>query len=112
MAVENLVRKAGELGQACTFHGTETERMVLLCSRIARDAGLLVYIINPKKSAPAAAVGVTPKNVYCGAVDWRMAVKFSGSAVGCIFFQMHRSWVLSGRFELERSGTKLMNTVN
>ena len=44
MAVENLVRKAGELGQACTFHGTDTERVVLLCSRIARDAGLLVYL--------------------------------------------------------------------
>ena len=29
---------------------------------------LLVHIINPKKY-PAAPVGVTPKNAYCGAVD-------------------------------------------
>ena len=35
---------------------------------------LLVHIINPKKSA----VGVTPKNVYCGAADCRGRVKFSG----------------------------------
>ena len=39
---------------------------------------ILVHIINPKKYPAAAPVGVTPKNGYCGAVDSRGRVKFSG----------------------------------
>ena len=70
----------------------DTGILVLLCSRIARDAGPLVYIINLEKSAaPAAAVGVTPKNAYCGAVDWRTGVKFSGH-VGHVIQQVVSSF--------------------
>ena len=91
--------------------------MVLLCSRIARDAGLLVYIINPKKypaaaaAAAAAAVGVTPKNAYCGAVDWRMGLKFSGH-VGSVIQQVVLSFGLDTKEGVPAARAHVRHRVN
>ena len=62
----------------------ENTKLRVIATRSKRV--LLVYIINLEKY-PAAAVGVTPKIVYCGAVDWLRRVKFSGN-VGPVIQQV------------------------
>ena len=55
--------------------------MLAHCARCG-SSSLSIYIINLEKYP--AAVGVTRKNVYCGAVDWRTRVKFSGHVCSVI----------------------------